>query len=125
MFFVHLRLADRNRELPTVRTQESSMDGLWKEKKLLRREQSNLKVGRGKKTPATLKEEAWNLVRVGFFITLHHQPEHMPSSLCLSENKKGNLSTWASRGNSTICSDDCITVQSQVWTEQSYQTISV
>ena len=55
MFFVHLRLADRNRDLPTVGTQESSMDGLGKEKKLLRREQPNLKVGRGKKNASYLE----------------------------------------------------------------------
>ena len=67
MFFVHLRLADRKRVLSTVGTQESAMDGLGKEKMLVRREQPKLKVGRGKKTPAT----SWNLVRVGFFTALH------------------------------------------------------
>ncbi|GMN30030.1 hypothetical protein TIFTF001_041395 [Ficus carica] len=46
-------------------------------------------------------------------------PEQITSLLCPSENRKGNRSTWAWRGNSAICSDNCITVQSQVWTEPS------
>ncbi|GMN73814.1 hypothetical protein TIFTF001_053745 [Ficus carica] len=103
MFFVHLRLADRKRVLPTVGNHEASMDGLGKEKLLVRREQSKLKVGRGKNTPAT----SWNLVRVGFFTALHRQPEQIQPSLCLSENRgKGIVARGRAEGNSAICSVD-------------------
>ena len=63
MFFVHLHLADRKRVLPTVGTQESAMDGLGKEKMLVRREQPKLKVGRGKKNASYLVEsgQSWIL----------------------------------------------------------------
>ncbi|GMN39464.1 hypothetical protein TIFTF001_008689 [Ficus carica] len=41
------------------------------------------------------------------------------------EQRKGNRSTWASRGQQCTSSVDCITVQSLVWTEPLCQTISV
>ncbi|GMN53298.1 hypothetical protein TIFTF001_022433 [Ficus carica] len=101
---------------------EASMDGLGKEKMLVRREQQKLKVGRGKKTPAT----SWNLVRVRFFTALHRQPEQIQSSLCLSENRgKGIVARGRAGGNSAKGSVDCITVQSLVWTEPIHQTSSV
>ncbi|GMN29601.1 hypothetical protein TIFTF001_049558 [Ficus carica] len=82
--FVHLRLAERKRVLPTVVLQDATMDGLGKEKMFVRREQQKLKMGKGKKKPAT----SWNLVKVRFVHALHRQPEEIFSS----------LNQWLNRG---------------------------